>query len=356
MKLDETIVNLENRLEKIDKPYMVKLVQSLYNFDPENFLLVKLGANDGWMCDNLYDFVIENDPHAIMVEPIPCYFDVLKNNFSSLKNTKYEQVAIDINGGNRDMTYIHEDKFVNGEITFRLEHMPELFKEHWARGLGSFYKDKNNLGCPELSKYASTINVTTMTISELFEKYSITNKQNIVVVTDCEGHDYEILKSFDFGAYKPVIYISEIELFTRYPSSHPRKTNYINDELNPGKRKPPEGVDIKVNMSREQYDYIMNNTTHENRAQYVQKLLKLGYIKDASGELSAELAQRVKCLFGAPEEEEYYQLNGLYTPDEFKDSINILELAGYTMLRQGGEDLVAVESKFLNNLRSYNVI
>lgn len=343
MKLDETIVDLENRLEKIDKPYMLKLVQSLYNFDPENFLLIKLGANDGWMCDNLYDFVIDNDPHSIMVEPIPCYFDVLKNNFSSLKNIKYEQVAIDINGGNRDMTYIHEEKFTNSEITFRLEHLPELFQEHWARGLGSFYKDKNNLGCPELSKHATTINVITMTISELFEKYNITNKQNIVVVTDCEGHDYEILKSFDFGTHKPIIYISEIELFTRYPPSHPRRTNYINDELNPGKRIQPESGQAKFKMSREQYDHIMNNTTIHNRGDYMHKLLEHGLIEQP-------------ILTDQPAEDEYYQLNGLYTPDEFKDSVNILELAGYTLLRQGGEDLVAVDSKFLDTLRSYNVI
>ena len=52
--------------------------------DPENFLLIKIGANDGWMCDNLYDFVVKNNPKSVMVEPIPCYFEVLKSNFKNL--------------------------------------------------------------------------------------------------------------------------------------------------------------------------------------------------------------------------------------------------------------------------------
>ena len=56
------------------------ILQSLYLKDPENFLLVKIGANDGWMCDNLYNFIINNDPTCVMIEPIPCYFNQLKTN------------------------------------------------------------------------------------------------------------------------------------------------------------------------------------------------------------------------------------------------------------------------------------
>tara|TARA_R100001126_G_C4869242_1_gene172012 strand:+ start:404 stop:1441 length:1038 start_codon:yes stop_codon:yes gene_type:complete len=342
----EVIADFENELEKIDKPHMVKLVQSLYNSDPENFLLIKLGANDGWMCDNLYDFVINNDPHSIMVEPIPCYFDALKNNFSSLNNINYEQVAIDIQNGTRDMYYIHDDEFKKGNISFRLEHMPELSSEHWARGLGSFYEDKNNLGCPELSKHISKINVKTVTICELLEKHNISDKNNLVIVTDCEGHDYEILKSFNFTKYNPVIYISEIELFTRYPENHPRRTKYVNDIVNPGLQKAPTARDVQIEMNEAHHRHAMRLSLEE-RTKYVNNLVELGL---------AKITNEIVLTNKSATNEEYYQLNGLYTPAEFKHSINIFQSKGYTLLRQDGQDLVAVQNKFLDKLRSCNVI
>tara|TARA_Y100001972_G_C7612165_1_gene306888 strand:+ start:268 stop:1029 length:762 start_codon:yes stop_codon:yes gene_type:complete len=197
-------------------------VEYLYDSNPEKFLLIKVGANDGWMCDNLYDFVMENDPRSIMIEPIPCYFSALKENFKSLKNIKYEMIAIDNQDGQREMTYIHDKKFQSGEVTFRLESTPHLIKEHWARGLGSFYKDKNNLGCPELAQHAEKITVKTKTIESILNKYNVDSNTNLVLATDCEGHDYEILKNFNFNKIKPKIYISEIFGETRYPPSHPR--------------------------------------------------------------------------------------------------------------------------------------
>ena len=346
MQLDKKIADLENKLEKIDNSYMVKLVQSLYNFDPDNFLLIKIGANDGWMCDNLYDFVIKNDPKSIMVEPVPCYFDILKENFSSLKNIKYEQVAIDVVAGERSMSYIHNNKFKNGEVNFRLEHMPELNSEHWARGLGSFYEDKNNLGCPELLKHATKINVKTITITELLERHRVTNKQNIVLVTDCEGHDYEILKSFNFAKFTPMIYISEIELFTRYPASHPRRTEYVNDIINPGKQSPPKQKRGDIELTLEQYQYAMSLPLSQ-KTLYIEKLIETG-----EAEVVGDFIEESIC----GNDDEYYQLNGLYTPDEFRHSVSILESHDYTLLRQEGQDLVAVQSKFLDKLRSCNVI
>ena len=61
MTLQDEITGIENRLKKINGQYMNDLVQEVYDRDPNKFVMIKLGANDGWMCDNLYDFVMKND-------------------------------------------------------------------------------------------------------------------------------------------------------------------------------------------------------------------------------------------------------------------------------------------------------
>ena len=214
-------------LEVTTNETMMKLVEKLYNKDPDKFVLLEIGANDGYMCDRMYDFVLKNDPKAIMVEPIPCYVEDLKKNYSHLKNVIFEQVAIDGESGTRQMVYIPGQRFENEEVKFRmtdtehLEYTPHLLKEHWARGLGSFYDHKNNLACPELSQYTETIEVKTTTIKTLLKKHGITSEHNLIIQTDCEGHDLEILKSFEFSNVRPQMYICEICSMEKHPPSHP---------------------------------------------------------------------------------------------------------------------------------------
>jgi len=321
---------------------MLDKVQKLYDRDPKSFLLVKIGANDGWMCDNLYDFVIKNDPNCVMVEPIPCYFNALKKTFTELKNVRYEQIAIDVEEGTREMTYISDAKFQNEEITFRLSHTPHLLKEHWARGLGSFYKDKNNLGCPELAQHAETIKVKTMNINNLLEKYNASNA-NLIIATDCEGHDYEILKSFDFETYKPFMYICEIVLLTRYPLSHPRRKDFIDDEKTPGKRLPPpteEGWEhqIEIEITEEQYK-ILSELPPEQGAKVVKEMLAAGQATDRGYGYAGTTD---------PNNMEFLQEDGLYTIKEVQESIKIFNAAGYHVIDNSEDgDIFAITNEYL---------
>tara|TARA_R110000824_G_scaffold228056_2_gene415914 strand:+ start:84 stop:836 length:753 start_codon:yes stop_codon:yes gene_type:complete len=206
----------------ITNEVVMKKVENLFYKDPNNFLLIEVGANDGCLADRMRPFVSKCDPNAVMVEPLPDYFEQLKKNYSSLKNIRYENCALSDQECQKTMTYIPRDIITSGKVSFRLEGSPHLWKEHWAGGLGSFYKDKNNLGCPELKEYQKEIVVNVKTFNYLFEKYDADKYKNIVIQTDCEGHDLCILRSFDFNKIKPKMYISEIYGHTRYPPSHPR--------------------------------------------------------------------------------------------------------------------------------------
>lgn len=251
--------NFYNTREISDKE-ILKIMQQMYDSNPDEFRLVQLGANDGYICDRMYEFVKKNDPISVMVEPIPCYYEALKKNYSSLTNISFEQIAIDTEPGTREMVFIHDNKFQNEEIKFRmtdtkhLEYLPHLLKEHWARGLGSFYNDKNNIACPELKQHSEKLVVKTETFNNLMDKYGITKQHNIVIQTDCEGHDLEILKSFDFNKYRPKVYISEISGLEVYPPSHP-KYKPLSPIYNRTKIQLPNGRFAMANTRTEILEY-----------------------------------------------------------------------------------------------------
>lgn len=69
--------NFYNTREISDKE-ILKIMQQMYDSNPDEFRLVQLGANDGYICDRMYEFVKKNDPISVMVEPIPCYYEALK--------------------------------------------------------------------------------------------------------------------------------------------------------------------------------------------------------------------------------------------------------------------------------------
>ena len=232
----------------MNEAQLMTKIENLYLEDPENFLLIEIGANDGYCCDRMHKFVLKHDPKSIMVEPIKGYFEKLKQNYQHLKNINYENIALDNKEGTVAMTYIPRERIVNEEVRFRMDDTPQLWKEHWAGGLGSFYTDKNNLGCPELQQYQETIEVETKTFDFLFKKYNIQSYKNVVLQTDCEGHDLVLMKSFPFHLKTPTIYISEIYHATRYPPSHP------NFNTNKGLYTEEDENEAKSILSKQGYD------------------------------------------------------------------------------------------------------
>ena len=209
-------------MKRIENNRLLDVIKKIHDSAPDDFLLIQIGANDGWMCDRMFDFVKEKRPNALMVEPIPDYFEALNKNYGDHENIILKQVAIDSKPGRRLMNFIPQKRFDNYEIDFRMQNTRHLIPEHWGRGLGSFYNDKNNLACPELSKFSETIEVSTMTYRQLLEENNVRKYENIVIQTDCEGHDFVLLKDFEFNYVRPKIYISEIYGKARIPVSHPK--------------------------------------------------------------------------------------------------------------------------------------
>jgi len=215
-------------MKKITEERLLDKIIAIYNEDPEKFILIEVGANDGRICDRMHKFILKYDPKCILIEPIPDYFKKLKENYKNNTNINFENIAIDTEKNTREMIYIPINKILNNKVTFRVRN-PVIQREHWAQGCATFYKSSGNqpeynvncLACPELAKHTEPISVNTDTIMNILNKYNIDTTYNIVIQTDTEGHDYKILNSFDFNKVKPKIYIAEIYFHkTRWPSSH----------------------------------------------------------------------------------------------------------------------------------------
>tara|TARA_B100001057_G_scaffold289203_1_gene289294 strand:- start:1216 stop:1956 length:741 start_codon:yes stop_codon:yes gene_type:complete len=141
--------------------------------------LVQIGANDGVRFDVLRSFLIEFNTKALLVEPIPEYFEKLKNNYNGKKNIVFENSAISKNNEYKIM-YKVDEKFY------------EFYSEH-IYGLSSFKKSHLiKHGVRNNHIIASKIN--TINIEDLLNKHNFLDLDLLYV--DAEGYDGEIILEF----------------------------------------------------------------------------------------------------------------------------------------------------------------
>ena len=106
---------IEKRLYKnsqfIEQFNAINTKEILSNLYKNNLInkLVQIGANDGVRFDILRSFLIEFNTNALLVEPIPEYFEKLKNNYKDKKNIVFENSAISINGEHNIMYKVNAE-------------------------------------------------------------------------------------------------------------------------------------------------------------------------------------------------------------------------------------------------------
>jgi FkbM family methyltransferase len=168
--------------------------------------VVQLGANDGKTHDPLHKYIFKYQLPGLLVEPQTDVFERLKGNYKENPNLIFANVAI----GERD-----------GEVPFyRIK--PELVlegKEYKASSGSSFYREQiiqnviNRLPPKQknILKYISSNpydyvredKVKVMTLSSLLGSYGI--RKIDLYFSDCQGHDYKIIKQLDLSKFIPDI-------------------------------------------------------------------------------------------------------------------------------------------------------
>jgi FkbM family methyltransferase len=202
----EACLNFEN-------PSIVKdLLLSYCYLISKNFFFIQIGANDGIMRDQIYDFVQKYNLAGLVVEPIDDYYQELKENYGNNKNVIPVKKAL------------HHSK--------KKETIYRMIKDHpfdeAYNGLGSFnldnlmkYKDPKQTPeewlVPNIEDYIIEEEVECITFEQLISEYNV-RKVDLLQI-DTEGFDFEIIKMIDFDVVKPrivryeVINLSEDDFF-----------------------------------------------------------------------------------------------------------------------------------------------
>ena len=169
----------------------------------EDFFFIQIGANDGLTGDTLNQYIKKFRGRGILVEPVPYVFEMLKINYKGYDNLIFENIAVGKENGLLPFYSICEYN------TFGIKHR-ELPNANTIDHLGSFdmktvlnhsYMLKENASSIEI------INVPTITLNDLFYKYSV--KELNLLQIDTEGYDFEILNNTNFDNLKPEILIFE---------------------------------------------------------------------------------------------------------------------------------------------------
>jgi FkbM family methyltransferase len=174
-------------------------MEHLKHFDTSNYCatnnyksIVKIGANDGVNGDNFYNFISNNlNIRGLFVEPVPFFFNILKEKFSNFNNIIFKNIAISDNSGEQTFYYL--------DPTVYLEHKNAPV---WLMQLGSFDSNHIKKHCGDkYNKYIVKVSVKTETLMSLLKENNMLNFD--ILHIDTEGYDWKILKQLDLSICAP---------------------------------------------------------------------------------------------------------------------------------------------------------
>ena len=160
---------------------------------------VEIGANDGISFDPLHTYITRHRWRGLLVEPLADLFHQLRQTYQTDQGLIFENIAIGDAPGYRHMYRVSCDGLSNGTLP------------KWAKGIASFYDNRNALGgyrvCPsafeQIRPHITTESVWCDTLDNVLFKHKVT-KIDIMQI-DVEGYDYHVLKQLDFGRFHPRI-------------------------------------------------------------------------------------------------------------------------------------------------------
>ncbi len=174
--------------------------------DPKNFFFVQIGANDGKTNDPLHSFVTKYGLSGLVVEPQPDAFKLLKDNYRAQKNVECVQAAIGSHSGTVPF-YVVKESEKNKDNWFRMTRIASFNKESIKLGLKKKIKPNDD---PE--DYIEEVPIKAISFSELVTSYKV--KKIDFLQIDCEGYDFELLKTIDIEHLCPEIINFESHFFT----------------------------------------------------------------------------------------------------------------------------------------------
>jgi len=192
-------VNLKKKIKKIIRKMgyeilklgEVNLLDSIiYKFNSPKFFFIQIGANDGKRFDPIFEIVNDLNLSGLVIEPIKEYYDDLVKNYSGSPNVIPVNKAI----------YSENTKLI------MFKHIKDRTAQDWVNGIASIKKEHyKKSGINEKNIIEEVVNA--ITYEKLFNDYNISNVD--LLVTDTEGYDYDLIKTFPFEKYRPKVIFFE---------------------------------------------------------------------------------------------------------------------------------------------------
>ena len=175
---------------------LAKVLREAGETGNSEFFFIQIGANDGVIYDPIFSSVKRYGWRGILVEPVPHYFQKLKQNYAANTNLIFENIAISSEAeGAKDFYRIGEG----------YDFLPQ-----WCHGLGTFHREvllTHRWAIPNLEDYIVREKVHCIAWHTLLQRHHV-ETVNLLVI-DTEGHDHIILQQIDFARLKPRILIYE---------------------------------------------------------------------------------------------------------------------------------------------------
>ena len=170
--------------------------------DKKDFFLVQIGANDGSSRDLLHKYIIKYDLPCMLVEPQKDVFSKLVAAYKNSKNVKFANVAVSSSSDELTFYSVKPELISDGNY-FDTTAIASLDKPTIEmtikKRIGKVIKKISD----DIDDYIVSSTIKCMTFDNLIKEYDLPKPAFIFL--DCEGHDYEILKSIDFNKYNPQI-------------------------------------------------------------------------------------------------------------------------------------------------------
>ena len=161
-------------------------------------LAIKVGAHDGVTGDPSSRSLLETTRWQVcLVEPVPWLFERLKLNYADNSRFTCVNAAINSDGATSASLYMVDRDRVTGVMA-----LPD-----WWDQIASL--DQNHIvKCLVLGVPETEIEVESMTLASLVARHRL----NCVALLqiDTEGHDLNVLNSFDFNTGRPAVIFLEI--------------------------------------------------------------------------------------------------------------------------------------------------
>jgi len=160
---------------------------------PAPATLVQIGAHDGRMADPVHRHLERENWGGILIEPHPVYFAELTKRHAARQNIELLNVGISDSPGH-----------------FELFHLNEAARDRYPRGArGCASLDRNRMvdalrrvndrkGLPVLEEDVSATTIELRRLDAILAEYALRNVD--ILVVDVEGHERQVLNSFDITA------------------------------------------------------------------------------------------------------------------------------------------------------------